>query len=237
MREALDKLEEYINTVVQQDSDHPELSMLREWHTQGESLLVQPKPESLVVARSFHPDQLVGLAEIEFTFSMDVLPVSVGQLWEDKATKPPFGFVNPSQKMRDVVPVARAAAVNYRRFFISGGESLSFVDQQQKLEDYIRIISKKVNEGTLDGVSFEIDHASVYVQLDFESQRRPNGKKLIVGGFARTIDETFVDPTLGPRLAAVGRLFRGNRLYVNDWPRNGGPNVGVGPVASPAGSR
>ena len=83
-----------------------------------------------------------------------------------------------------------------------------------------------------------MDHASVYAQLDFENQRRPNGRKLIVGKFARTIDETSVDPTFGPSLAGVGRRFGDRPLHVDDWhARHGHPDVGVGPVASPAGPR
>lgn len=188
------------------------------WFIQADGLAL-PAPEQLVEARKFHPDQLTGLKEVGITFSMEAQSVSVGQLWEDEATKPLFGHVTSSQQMRDIVPVARDVAVNSQQIFVPGGENLSFDDQRQHNEDYVRGLRKRnlKNGGTLDGVEFGMDHASVLAQLDFEHQKRFNGKKLVVGGFGRTIDETSVDPEFGPHLAGVGRDFRGHRLYVPAW--------------------
>ncbi len=201
--------------------------------------------EQLVEVRSFQPDQLKGLKEVGWNFSMESLPVSVGQLYSDEATKPLFGYVSESQQMRAVVPVAREVVINpnlnsdsRQAVFLPGSGNLSFDDQQEKLDSYVRQLRKKnLKKGTLDGVDFAMDHASVYAQFDFKSQR-DFGRKLIVGGWARTIDETYVDPEFGPLLADVGRGLTDDRLLVGDWhARLGVPFVGVLPVASPAGPR
>lgn len=208
------------------------------WFTEGEGLLV-PAPEQLVEVRRLQPDQLAGLKEVGVSFSMGALPISIGQLWGDETTKPLFGYVNPSQAMRDVVPVAREVAVSPKQIFILGGENLSFDNQRQKNEDYVRQLRKKnLKTGTLDGVDFGMDHASIFAQLDFEHQRRFNGRKLIVGGFARTIDETGVDLEVGPDLAVVGRSFNDSGLDVVGWgARYGDPRVWLVSVATPAGNR
>lgn len=209
----------------------------RGWFTE-EGCLV-PAPEQLVEVRRFHSDQLAGLKEVGVSFSMEALPVSIGYLYGDKTTRPLFGFVNPSQNMRDIVPVAREVAVSPEQIFIPGGENLPFEDQRQKNRDYGQQLKKKdLRTGTLDGVDFDIDHTSIYAQLDFAYQRRFNGRKLIVGGFARTIDETSVDLEFGPGLAVVGRRFNGNLLGVRGWDaRLGRPGVRVVSVATPAGNR
>ncbi len=196
--------------------------------------------EQLIEVRRFHPDQLAGLKEIKWTFNMEALPVSVGQLLEDESIAPLFGFVNSSQQMRDVVPVARDVAVNPSELFILGSENLSFDDQCQINEGYVTGLRKRnLKTGTLDGIDFGLDHASVYAQFDFEHQKRFRGKKLFPAGkFARTIDETLVDPTFGPGLADVGRRFGGSRLDVDDWgARRGYPRVRGVSVATPAGNR
>lgn len=190
-------------------------------------------------ARKFHPDQLAGLKEVGITFSMEAQSVSVSQLWEDEATRPLFGQVTSSQQMRDVVPIARDVAVDPKQIFVPGGANLSFDDQRQRNEDYVHQLRKQnLRTGTLDGVEFGMDHASILVQLDFGHQRRFHGKTLIVWGFGRTIDETYVDPKFGPGLADVGRSFRDYPLKVGDWDaRRGFPGVGLVSVATPAGNR
>ncbi|TSC88092.1 MAG: hypothetical protein G01um10147_323 [Microgenomates group bacterium Gr01-1014_7] len=203
-----------------------------------------PAPEQLVEVRRLHPDQRKGLVEAGFNFSMDALAVSVGELYADNTLRPLFGYVNDSEQMRAVVPVAREVAVNpdlnpdrRQAVFLPGSFNLSFDDQQGELDKFVQKLRKSnLKTGTLEGVDFAMDHASVLVQLDFESQRR--GRKLIFGGWGRSIDETSVDPEFGPHLADVGRYFTDLQLHVPVLKaRDGHPSVGIVPVASAAGNR
>lgn len=193
----------------------------------------------LLEVRSFYPEQLQGLKEVRFTFFMEALPLSIEELYSDSATKPFFGHVNPTEQMRGIVPVGREVAVNPEELFVPGSENLSFEDQIVEAEKYVNVLRRKLKKGTLDGVNFGVDHASVHAQLDFEYQKRRDRKLIIGERFTRTIDVTTADYGFaGPALALVGRWFTYDSLNIFDFYAHlGRPNIGLILVATPAGSR
>lgn len=210
----------------------------RGWFT-GEQGISLPTPEQLVEARRFQPEQQAGLEKVGWNFLIEVKPRSIGQLLEDEIVKRKFDYVHPSEQMRNIIPAARQIAVNPSELFIPGSENLSADDQDQKIEDEVRKLRKKnLKKGTLEGIDFARDHASVYAQFDFVYQQSFGGRKLIVDAFARTIDETYYDARVGSSLAGVGRFFGDGLLYVDVWYAcYGDPGVLGLPVATPAGDR
>lgn len=209
-----------------------------------------------IEVRKFYPEQTTGLNEIGWTFQMEVLPLSVNQLLEGAETGQLFRSVYPLEYIGDIVPVAREVRIDPARPFVFGTANLSFEDQNQRVDEYVRELrSKPLRTGTLDGVDFGMDRVSVVAQLDRGYERR-FGRKLFVTinfdrellavpEFTSTIDEVFInycyfgDENQGKGYvghAEVGRVLDRYGLTVLDGNALN-PNVTVLLVATPAGDR
>lgn len=206
----------------------------RGWFTQDAAIPVETPDNQ----RKLSPEQLQGLKSIGFTFVRDVQALSLDQLSRDSSVKHLFGYVTDIAELRNIVPVARQVAVNPKQVYVEGSENLGYDDQLEVRDRVVRkLLKTPLKRGTLEGVDFAPDKASVLVQLDFAYQVAFNGQKLFPNYFVRSQDE-YDHPGFGPDVAGVGRGVRGGRLGVSGWYRRGRcPSLGLSLVATPAGIR
>ena len=181
--------------------------------------------ENKIVARRFSPEQRQGLEAVGFTFCMKVQPLSIGQLYEDRELRSCFGYVHGLLQIRSVVPIAREVVVNPKQLALP---------EAQTTEEFVRQLRERsLTGGTLEGVDFGMDCASVYAQLEFGYQRT-FGRKLFSDFFASTIDE--IDSGTGSSflLALVGRRDIGDRLVIPGRHRDdSAPHIRIVLVATP----
>lgn len=194
--------------------------------------------ETLDTNRRFSPEQLQGLETVGFTFATDVQALSLDQLWEDSSTRQLFAYITDIPELRNIVPVARQVAVNPKQPYVEGSQGLRYDGQLEAADQVVRKLKNThLQRGTLEGVDFAPDRASVLSQLDFEYQARFSGQKLYPNYFVRSQDE-YDHPGFGPCVTFVGRSGRGNQLDVHDWTRvDHAPHLRLSLVATPAGTR
>lgn len=205
----------------------------RGWFAQDTDISVET-PDN----RRFSPEQLQGLESIGFTFAMDVQASSLDQLSKDPSVKHLFSYVTDIVELRNIVPVARQVVVNPKQPYVEGSQNLGYDDQLEVADRVVKKLkSTRLKRGTLEGIDFAPDKASVLSQLDFAYQARFNGKELYPNYFVRSQDE-YDHPWFGPHVTSVGRGGQGDRVRVNGWGRQGCyPGLGLSLVATPAGTR
>lgn len=188
--------------------------------------------------RRFSPEQRQGLEAVGFTFAVNVQALSLDQLSQDPSARDLFAYITGIVELRSITPVARQVAVNPRSPYVLGSQGLSYDDQLELVEIEARKLrSTCLKVGTLEGVDFGPERASVLSQLDFEHQRRFKGTKLFPDYFVRSNDE-YDHPRFGPLVPGVGRHRPGDPLAVLVWERGHRPPfLGLSFVATPAGNR
>lgn len=193
--------------------------------------------ETLDNQRILSPEQLRGLESISFTFVTGIRALSLDQLSKDPSAKDLFAYITDVTELRSIVPAARQVAVNPKQPFVEGSQGLGYDDQLDVADKAIRKLRRtNLKRGTLEGIDFAPDKASVLSQMDFAYQAG-FGQKLYPDYCVRSQDE-YDQPGFGPSVTVVGRNDRGDRLDVFDWYRQGRNRcLGLSLVATPAGSR
>lgn len=206
----------------------------RGWFIQDVAVSVET-PDNI---RRLSPEQLQGLESIGFTFTMDVQALSLDQLSKDSSVRHLFDSVTHIAELRNIVPVARQVAVNPGQPYVKGSENLGYDDQLEVRDRVVKdLLKAPLKRGTLEGIGFAPDRASVLSQLDFAYQVRLNGRKLYPNYFVRSQDE-YDHPEFGPFVMDVGRFVQADQLYVDRWYRlDCRPDRRLSLVATPAGSR
>lgn len=151
--------------------------------------------------------------------------VSVGIQYEQD--RPYFGYVTESQALRNLTfPIAFETAV-----FVDGQRRVVALPRSNKLP---MDSQKEMIEGNFDqtlhvpGTRASMLHTPFWTQLDIKHQKEVH-KKLIVGLFARTPDQTF-----DSCVAYVGRIGPDYRLNVGGWHRDvGNDDVWAVPAVVP----
>lgn len=156
------------------------------------------------------------LAKEGYTFVIDILPVSIGQLVADEATSQRFGYVNASVSMRAIVPQRMEVAINPNNLRIKKSNNKPTGDQIRILKEEAAALKAKLPSEVRGLVSMRMPNASVLVQLDNKYQEE-TGEPLFTAWFGRTDDQT-----VPGRVAGVGRGGPAGRLNVFDWRRDGG---------------
>lgn len=139
--------------------------------------------------------------------------VSVGMQYEQD--RPYFGDVNESETLRNLTfPIALDAAV----FLDDRGRAIPLPKSNYlPMDDQREMIENDFNQAlNIPGAKGVMLHAPFSTQMDIKHQKEA-AKKLIVGFYARTPDQTF-----DSLVAHVGRLYSGHLLRVNGWDRDGG---------------
>lgn len=197
------------------------------------------------LVRKFNPEQLQGLKEIGWFFYMEVKPLSLEQLCNIEENKPFVGFVTPLKQMREKVPTARDIAVDVHYLFVPDSEYMPSDILDSRIERYVsRLKNRNLKTGTLQGIDFGKDYASVYVQLDIMLQKTYPLDRYVdlirILGFTRTIDEKDFDEQGNSYLTRVGRVpgFPSEKLSIYGWDtKRVNPSIGVIIVATPEGDR
>ncbi len=173
------------------------------------------------VSEAMYMQTREALAKEGYTFVVDILPVSIGQLATDEKTSQRFGYVNSSENMRSIVPPRMEVAINPNNLRIKNSNSKSTDDQIRMLEKEEAVLTAKLPQGIKDIISIRIQNASVLAQLDNQYQKE-TGKVLFTDWFGRTNDQT-----VPGYVALVGRDVLTSGLGVDDWSRGSGVSVSL----------
>ena len=235
MLAGVELLRAYRQRVAEGQADHPDLPGLDKMIAFGEAWDPQIIPSG---AGGFSPEQYQGLESIGFTFAIDIQALSLGQLSQDPISSRLFDYITDIEQLRNIAPTARQVAVNPKQPYVEGSQDLGYDDQREMADRVVRNLRGTcLKKGTLEGVDFTPDKASVLSQLDFAHQARFNGQKLYPDYFIRSEDE-YDHPRFGPSVTLVGRSHPSDPLIVRGWFRsNHFPGLGLSLVATPSGSR
>lgn len=155
------------------------------------------------------------LAKKGYTFVVAIEPLSIGQLVTGE-TSQRFGYVNPSEHMRAIVPLQMEVAINPKNLRIKNSNSKSTDDQIKMIKDEEESLKGKLPQEIRDLISMHIQNASTLAQLDDKYQKE-TGKVLFTNWFGRTDDQTVPGD-----VADVGRGDPTFRLRVSVWHRGNG---------------
>ena len=149
-----------------------------------------------------------------YTFFVNIESLSIGQLVADKATSQRFGYVNPSENMRAIVPPQMEVAINPRNLRILKSNYKSTDVQISMLGEEEAALKAKLPQEVRNFISIPMQSASVFAQLDDKYQKE-TGKLLFTDWFGRTDtdDQTVV---------FVGRDSPNGRLDIGGWDGDGG---------------
>lgn len=156
------------------------------------------------------------LAKEGYAFVVDILQVSIGQLATDEATSQRFGYVNPSENMRAMVPPRMEVAINLQNLRIKNSNYKSTDAQIKMIKGEEASLKGKLPQEVRNLISMRMQNASVLAQLD-DKHERETGKALFTNWFGRTDDQT-----VPGSVAGVGRRGPTSGLGVGDWYRGGG---------------
>ncbi|MBF8249549.1 MAG: hypothetical protein HW400_150 [Candidatus Levybacteria bacterium] len=156
------------------------------------------------------------LAKEGYTFIVDILPVSIGQMVTDKATSQHFGYVNPSENMRAIIPLQMEVVINPKKLRIKGSNSKSTDTQIEIIKNEGTKLKNKLPQEVKNLVSMHMRNASVLAQLDCKYQQE-TGKVLFTNWYGRTNDQI-----VSGHVAYVGRHAPASLLDVSDWSRGVG---------------
>lgn len=173
----------------------------------------EPASEIPTVSAELYVKTRKALAKKGYTFIVDILPVSIGQLAKDEATNQ---RVNASENMRAIVPPQMEVAINPKNLRIKNSNSKSTEDQIRMLKEEEKALKVKLPQEIRDIISIRMQTASVLAQVDAKYQKK-TGKVLFTNWFGRTDDQT-----IPGGVVIVGRFDSASRLDVCVWPRGYG---------------
>lgn len=177
------------------------------------------------VREELYTRTLEALAKEGYTFVVDILPVSIGQLATDKATSQRFGYVSASENMRAIIPPQMKVAINPNNLRITNSNSKSTDTQIEMIKEEEAALKGKLPQEVRNLISMRIKNASVLAQLDDKYQKK-TGKVLFTNWSGRTDDQTVPDVVVG-----VGRVTPTSGLHVVGWGRSfGRADIFVVPV-------
>lgn len=176
----------------------------------------ESKLEIPTVSEEMYAKIREALAKEGYTFVVNILPSSVGQLATDSLTSQRFGYVNSSENMRAIVPLQMEVAINPKRFRIPKSNSKSTDVQIGMLAEEERALQAKLPQEVRNLIRIPIQSTSVLAQLD-DKYEKETGKLLFTSWFGRTDDQT-----VPGGVAGVGRLGPADGLRVVVWFRGRG---------------
>lgn len=215
-REGINRVNGFVKSLVEQGllpERFPETSLNQ---TAGEL-------EIPTVSEALHNKTREVLAELGYTFVVDISPISIGQLVADRAVSQRFDYIcYPLERMQSNVPLQMKVAIDPNNFRIDNTNNLSTDRQIGEIRKQESILKAKLPENVRDVISMlkPPKHASILVQLDFEHQKR-TGEVLFTDWFGRTDEET-----IPGHVAHVGRGDPTRGFHIGDWSRvNGDEDV------------
>lgn len=179
----------------------------------------EPKFEIPIVSKELYEKTCEALAKEGYTFIVNILPVSIGQLAVNELANQRFAYANSSENMRAIVPPQMKVAINPENLKIKNSNSKSTDEQIRMLTEKEADLKAKLPQGIRDNISMVLQNASVLVQLDIKYQNG-TGKPLFTNWFGRTDDQT-----VPGFVALVGRDDPSSGLYVHVWGRDDGGGV------------
>src|SRR3989344_7072632 len=156
------------------------------------------------------------LKEQGYVFFLRIQPKSIGQLVNENPDD--FGDVDLTDGQMSLVPEEAEVAVNPGRLFLPRSFNIPQGTQRSMIEEHGNGL--KVIGPALAGVTFEMSHASVYVQLALAYQEVAGKQLFAPNCFAHTVDENVYGHVFfANSFAYVGRQ-RGrspDRLSITNW--------------------
>jgi len=168
------------------------------------------------VSKELYMKTREALAKEGYTFVVNIESVSIGQLASDPVISQHFGYVNPSEKMRAIVPQQMEVAINPNNLRIENSNNYKSTDTQiGMIKKEEADLKDKLPKEIRNLISMRMQSASVLAQLDDKYQKETR-KVLFTDWFGRTDDQT-----VPGGVAHVGRRDPTHGLHVGDWSRDG----------------
>lgn len=184
-----------------------------------EALAPEGRFEIPTVSEEMYVKIREALAKENYTFTVAIEPVSIGQLVTDGVIGQRFKYVNSSGDMRAIVPPKMEVAINPKNLRIRKSNLKSTDTQIRMIQEEEKVLKDKLPQEVRGFINMGMQNASVLAQLDCKYEEK-TGRVLFTNWFGRTDDQTFHGDVAG-----VGRHVPTSGLYVVGWSRDDGPGL------------